>query len=253
MFSSHEQEQDYTNSISSLIQLCTLSNVHFKPSFIVIDACKACLNAIKLLIPNAKVIMCWFHLMYNVKKHLKKLNITDLTKKKIIKSIYKMRESKSFRKCAKAVLNRWKQSSVKSIKLFAKYFHNQWIKSDFSNWNLYETPAGYSMSNSPIESFNNTIKRFFTHRNKYHLLPVLKIFEENIKVESLKKFDYKEYKRATSGLIQVAKKALKIENKLVQIDNKELDGIVYNVFEYNHSNGSKCLIEINPEDRKSVV
>ena len=79
------------------------------------------------------------------------------------------------------------------------------------------------------------------------MLPVLKIFEENIKVESLKKFDYKEYKRATSGLIQVTKKALKIENKLVQIDNKELDCIVYNVFEYNHSNGSKCLIEINPE------
>ena len=44
----------------------------------------------------------------------------------------------------------------------------------FCNWQLFKRPVGYATTNrnSPIESYNNTIKSQFTHRLKYHMIPI---------------------------------------------------------------------------------
>ena len=44
--------------------------------------------------------------------------------------------------------------------------------------------AKKTMSNCPIESYNNKIKAFFTDRKKFNLLPVFEIFEKVVKIES---------------------------------------------------------------------
>ena len=53
-----------------------------------------------------------------------------------------------------------------------------------NNWQIFYTPAGYPMTNSPIESCNNIIKKFFTNRIKYNILPVCEIFEKQIVIQS---------------------------------------------------------------------
>ncbi|RNA33331.1 hypothetical protein BpHYR1_028252 [Brachionus plicatilis] len=62
--------------------------------------------------------------------------------------------------------------------------NKQWIDSPFCNWQLFQTPPGYSMSNCPIESYNGKIKKFFTDRTKFNLLPVFELFEQVVKLES---------------------------------------------------------------------
>ena len=50
----------------------------------------------------------------------------------------------------------------KSWKLFnfSKYFRKQWVESRFQNWCLFNSPLGYTTTNSPIESYNAIIKVF---------------------------------------------------------------------------------------------
>ena len=44
------------------------------------------------------------------------------------------------------------------------------------NWQLFQTPSGYSMANSIIESYNHRIKAYFTCGLKFHMLPVVGIW-----------------------------------------------------------------------------
>ena len=48
------------------------------------------------------------------------------------------------------------------------------------NWQLFQTPSGYSMANSIIESYNHRIKAYFTCGLKFHMLPVVRIFADAI-------------------------------------------------------------------------
>ena len=52
------------------------------------------------------------------------------------------------------------------VKKFFKYFNGQWIYNCFNLWQIYNTPAGFSTSQSPIESFNKEVKLTFTDYTK---------------------------------------------------------------------------------------
>jgi hypothetical protein len=59
-----------------------------------------------------------------------------------------MHNSKSdceFHTLARKFLGRWRRKNLKS---FADHFEEQWINGDFSNWLIYQTPPGYSSSNT---------------------------------------------------------------------------------------------------------
>ena len=43
--------------------------LRIEPEFMVIDACKVIAYAIKKCFPYCKIIMCWFHLKCNIRKH----------------------------------------------------------------------------------------------------------------------------------------------------------------------------------------
>jgi nitrogenase subunit NifH len=76
MFTSHEKEVDFVNFFNSFIEVCKIHDIDFIPKYIVIDACKAMYKAIRKMFPNSVILMCWFHLRMNVKKH-KSLIPTD--------------------------------------------------------------------------------------------------------------------------------------------------------------------------------
>ncbi len=43
-----------------------------QPTFVVSDACDAHFNAVSKVFPDAHFVMCFFHVMSNVKKHFEK-------------------------------------------------------------------------------------------------------------------------------------------------------------------------------------
>ena len=51
----------------------------------------------------------------------------------------------------------------------------------------------FSHTNSPIESYNATIKLSFTCRLKYNMIPACQIMQDIIIYESEKNFDYKTF------------------------------------------------------------
>ena len=68
MITSHEQEEDFVYFFKSLLEIAVKCNVDLLINYIVQDACRACYNAVEKVFPENKIIMCWFHLKYNVKK-----------------------------------------------------------------------------------------------------------------------------------------------------------------------------------------
>ena len=78
---------------------------------------------------------------------------------------------------------------VPSLVNFLNYSKKQWIDSQFNKWAVFHSPPGYSNTNNSLESYNKSIKAYFTNNEKMHFNPVFKIFKELVVVESTKKFD----------------------------------------------------------------
>ncbi|CAF0841562.1 unnamed protein product [Brachionus calyciflorus] len=89
-----------------------------------------------------------------------------------------MHESSSdleFNCFAKKALAKWRRNNLKS---FADHFEKEWIEGPFSNWQPYQTPPGYSSSNSIIESHNRTVKVSFTLKKRLSILKTLELLQE---------------------------------------------------------------------------
>ncbi len=121
---------------------------------------------------------------------------------------------------------------------FYRYFKTQWIESIFSNWQIFQTLAGFTTTNNPVESYNAIIKRFFTNRLKLNLIPALEIFKnECIEPESSREFHYAKTKEVTACLENKAKKL--DESKFIKIDK--------HLYQYNHKNGDISTINLTNE------
>ncbi|CAF0826215.1 unnamed protein product [Brachionus calyciflorus] len=176
--------------------------------YICIDADRAMANSILDVLPDSKIVMCWYHLKNNINKNAKKIPQAHV--EKVTNDIIHLRSTKtsdSYDLKKKAILSKWKK--LKGLDNFCKYFTKQWIDSPFCNWQLYQTPPGYAMSNSPIESYNSLIKAHFTNRSKFNLLPVFELFEKVVTLESRKvmanKFDIPNCAKITISLKRLAK------------------------------------------------
>ena len=122
---------------------------------------------------------------------------------------------------------------------FYRYFKTQWIENIFSNWQIFQTPAGFTTTNNPVESYNAIIKRFFTNRLKLNLIPALEIFKnECIEPESSREFHYAKTKEVTACLENKAKKL--DESKFIKIDK--------HLYQYNHKNGDISTINLTNEN-----
>ena len=68
MFLSHWCEEDFLHFFKSLIKITDQLRIILDMKLVCQDADMACFNAIMHLFPDTIVIMCWFHVMINVKK-----------------------------------------------------------------------------------------------------------------------------------------------------------------------------------------
>ncbi|CAF0897848.1 unnamed protein product [Brachionus calyciflorus] len=135
--------------------------------------------AITVFGEKVKILMCYFHIEYNViTKYVSKKLITRDKIKEVFNDIDKMHESSSdseFNCFAKKALAKWRRNNLKS---FADHFEKEWIESPISNWKIYQTPPGYSSSNIIIESHNRTVKVSFTLKKRLSFLKTLELLQE---------------------------------------------------------------------------
>ena len=73
MFTSHEKQANYEHFFNSLLEICKNLHINLNPTFMVSDACHAIANAILKCFPKTILLMCWFHLKQNVRKHKDKI------------------------------------------------------------------------------------------------------------------------------------------------------------------------------------
>ena len=66
MITSHETKLDYSHFFHSIISICSTLNLKLEPEFMMIDASRAIAWAIRKCFPRCKIVMCYFHLCYNV-------------------------------------------------------------------------------------------------------------------------------------------------------------------------------------------
>jgi hypothetical protein len=234
MFTSHEQTVDYIHFLTSLKKIAlNVLNYDFDPKYICTDASKSMFSAVKKVHTNCTAIMCYFHVRYNVRK---RKHLVPADKWQGINSdIRKLHNSPchgSFKLAWQTIEAKWKAD--KDLNQYYEYFKKQWINSRYCNWQIYNTPPGYSSGNGPIESYNNFIKTYFTNRFKSHLLPSLEIFQKLISFESSKIFNYSLSKAVTQKLEDLGRSVV----KCLQSDN----GVE---FHYKHIDGSYCTSNVH--------
>ena len=123
-----------------------------------------------------RFIMCFFHVMMNVKKRVSSLS--KQSKRLIYTRIYRLHYSRnederdaSWRE-ARAL---WAGNS--ETKAFGEYFEKEWMRGKFASWQCFETGPGQAKTNNPVEQFNRDIKRDYTKRR---LLSMNMLFQELI-------------------------------------------------------------------------
>jgi hypothetical protein len=147
----------------------------------------------------------------------KHINLVPKTKREDVKSdvnrLHYSKTSQLFESNKKKILAKWR-----TFKEFNKYFHKQWLDSDFKNWQIFNRPVGMATTNGPIESYNNRIKKFFTDRKKFNLLPAIQILSEQIKYESNRELEFYEFSKPSTKMVNDCKLLLEEKNNLVKLD-----------------------------------
>jgi hypothetical protein len=248
-FTSHEQHKDFCKFFINLKKLAIQLNIVFDPKFMCIDASKSLAFAINTVFPHCVLLMCWFHLKYNVINFIFKLSlnyhvcfkirkrkhkIVQIMRKFLnqISQLHHTTDQLDFNRLWKEISRTWLKNS--KLKPFHTYFEKQWIKSKFNKWAVFHSPPGFTTTNNPIESYNKSIKAFFTNNLKLNLVPVFEVFQNLVFEESSIKMNYETVVKVTKTLENKSKKL----NKLKFIKNNSTEYL------YNHTNGQTSFINL---------
>ena len=147
------------------------------------DACDASLNAARLCFKNSTVLMCYFHVMQNTKKHqnLISSNLYD----DLLVDLRNIHYSRNENEYNGFIINFEKKYKKIAPKML-KYIKEQWLEK-YNNWQIFRNPPGYANTNSNIESFNASIKRDFTFRKKLSVYVAVNKIKEIVHYYSVNK------------------------------------------------------------------
>ena len=68
MLTSNEKKEDFSFFLNGLSSVCNELDLEFDPSWTMQDAQLSCKQAVEEVCENTTVLMCFFHVMANVKK-----------------------------------------------------------------------------------------------------------------------------------------------------------------------------------------
>lgn len=150
-------------------------NFIYNPTVLVCDAAKAISDAFKKSFTgNKTVIICFFHVMFNVKNRLASIKNNKM-KNEIMEDISIIQRSYDYYMFMNAfTLFEQKWIGVSSvIRTFIVYFKNNWVLKN-CNW-YHGSNIDAPKTNNSLESTNNRIKSDFTSRTRTNLSEFLSI------------------------------------------------------------------------------
>ncbi|EGZ17449.1 hypothetical protein PHYSODRAFT_399660, partial [Phytophthora sojae] len=120
---------------------------------------------------NATKLMCYFHVMDNVRKRTQHLPFDK--RRNVMNSIVDMHFTQSlleFERTPDREIANWRKQT--HLVEFADYFEQQWLTGRYWRWQLYHNPEGYALTNNPCENLNGGLKHFL-QRHKHHMCRLL--------------------------------------------------------------------------------
>jgi len=69
MITSNETEEDFLYFYRGIKALAEKLDLSFEPKYLLQDAQRSSYNAVKEVFPDVKVLMCWYHVKTNLRKH----------------------------------------------------------------------------------------------------------------------------------------------------------------------------------------
>ena len=194
MITSNETNEDFSFFLSGLVSVCKELDLEFDPQWTMQDAQLSCKQAVEDVCENTIVLMCYYHVMSNIKKYKlsNKSLVSDKDFEEIQKDIQQLHLSlneKEYENGKKSFITKW---SKRSSHIY-NYIDQQWFNGEFTNWQVYHNPPGFANTNSNIESVNNDFKRFFTNRKRLSMKGAIEIIGKCIiyNSENLKVFETK--------------------------------------------------------------
>ena len=132
-----EREDDYKWFLNSMKCFCLQHleiNIESKIQYAMMDACDPEYNAVSAIFPKTIILMCWFHVMKNVKENLKSFKVPDELSTMVKSDISDLHCSLSFDEF-KYTLERIKikWSQYKALADFTAYFIKEWCHHN-GNW-----------------------------------------------------------------------------------------------------------------------
>ena len=193
MISNQETILEFKALLTGIINLAYKLDINCDPDFIMMDSSDATHNAVSEIFPNATILMCYFHVMKNIKKYCQK-PLTNSQYESLlvdIRYLHLRKTKEEFEKGLTVFKKKWNTNSTHSIYEYC----STWFKGKWSKWQIFHSPPGWSSTNSNIESFNATIKRDFSLRRRYTVFGSVNVIKDIITYYSTNKEEFCCYPR----------------------------------------------------------
>ncbi|KAH9103375.1 hypothetical protein AeMF1_020278 [Aphanomyces euteiches] len=177
---SKESHNEYTWAMNELQMIYeAVVGLPLKIKYTMADAARAPLISIQAVADELgveKILMCFYHCVASIKKKLGGVSI--MTKGLVYRHVYNMHYSRSeaeMRHHWASAQDAWSRDAVLVQREFVPYFSAQWVHSEFSAWQVFHSPSGFSTTNNPCETFNKHFKDVYTNRQVHGLCATLTI------------------------------------------------------------------------------
>ena len=198
------------------------------------DAWRASYNAVKKFFPDCKVLMCYFHVVDNIRKHKKLIPIDKYEElKDDITEIHMSSNEKEFNQ----LKIEFKEKYSERYREMYLYIEEQWLTGVWTSWQIFCNRPGQANTNSNIESFNATIKRDFTFGDKMPLIKCLHTIGDIISYYSTNPIDFEVCPAYNS----------KIHRKALTLDESNFKSIRVKRITYTGKN-NKYLINLDAKN-----
>jgi hypothetical protein len=169
---SQRLQQIYESCLAALSRVYSwITQLRLLPRFVMGDAEQGQMNAVFSVFqnnPGMEYLMCFFHIMTNVEKHMK--GFPSHVACAIVRGLYDLhfaRDQIAFSCLRDQLLSNWRRD-------FCTYLEGQWLRGHFSRWQCFTTPSGFATTNNPVEQFNKVLKRDYTLRRRLKMGTLLK-------------------------------------------------------------------------------
>ena len=209
MISNQETEADFTHFFQSIVNLGEAMDIEVDPDYIMIDASDATYNAAAKVFPYSTILMCFFHVMKNVRSNCRKPLNDELYGELLddMRYLHMRKSVKEFDEAVDQFRRKWNKKKTKSVYEYC----NSWFFGNYSKWQIYHSPPGWASTNSNIESFNATIKRDFSLRRRYSVYSSVSIIQQIINYYSTNKSTFHTKPKFDSKTHELGKRCASVD------------------------------------------